>query len=139
MGKDRTQSPTVTFLFFFFTFTQCNLIIRNIFYYITLHYITIISTFYSGNSSVGNIDTLHQQIMTAITSKFLISKHMTKKTVLTSYTFFTANTFKRINSFAYINSIVIHHFYDLIFICLKKIVIKRIYHLVVYNFISIIV
>ena len=40
---------------------------------------TIISTFNSDNDNITNINTLHQQIMIAITNRILVLKPMDKK------------------------------------------------------------
>ena len=66
----------------------------------------IISTIYSDNSSVFNINTLHQQIMGTITNKILLFKPMIKTAVMTNHKFFIAPTISNINYFACINSIV---------------------------------
>ena len=61
-----------------------------------------INTFKSDNtfnSDTGNIKTQHQQIMTAITNRFLKFKPMIKIQMVTSYTFFVVFTFYKISSF----------------------------------------
>ena len=98
---------------------------------------TTISTFYSDDNNIANINILYQQIMTTIPSRMLLFKPIIKKPIVINHTFFTTNTFSKMNSFAYNNAIVIQQLYDQIYICLNKTAIKIIYHLVVYNLFSI--
>ena len=83
---------------------------------------TTISTF----NGVNKIH--HQQNMTYITKRLLKFKTMIKIPLVSNYTFFTVIAFSNINSFK-----------KLIFIRLKKILIKKLYHLCVYIVISTIV
>ena len=74
--------------------------------------------------------------MATIAYRILKIESMIKKPLTPNHTFFAVATFSKINSYAYINSIIIQHLQYLIF---KKIFIKLIYHLFVYNFISTVV
>ena len=111
-------------IFFIYTHNlQEHNFLMNYFIFALMKNVTIINIFNSDNSNIA----------VYIVLKF---KSVIKKQIMTNYTFFTVVTFSKITSFSHINSIIIQHLLYLIF---KKIFIKFICHLFVYNFISTIV
>ena len=105
-----------------------------------------INTFNSENSNIAKIKIKHCQNMTTITNGIFKFEPVIKKPIVANYTFLTAITFSNISSFVCINSNVIQDLQNpfikikkLIFISLKKIVIKIIYHLLIYKLISTII
>ena len=95
---------------------------------------TIINIFNSDNSSIPHTRTQNCPNMATIAYRFLKLESMINKPIVRNYAFFNAITFSRFSSFPYISYNLIQHLKDLIFIGFKKIVIKMICHLLVYNF-----
>ena len=110
---------------------------------------SMINFFNSGNRNIAKIKSQHHQVITTITSEIMKLKPTIKIPIVTNDTFFTVITFSEINFFTQINSIIIYYnttfmstsvkIKKLIFIRLKKIVIKIICHLIVFKFASAIV
>ena len=92
---------------------------------------TTISTFYSDDNNIANINILYQQIMTTIPSRMLLFKPIIKKPIVINHTFFTINKPLLITMLSQYSN------YTIKSTCLNKTAIKIIYHLVVYNFLSI--